>query len=55
MLWRCLTGGTLDEDFGRAGRILIQPPAGKSELARCIVVQTDGKIVAGGGSNDVFL
>ena len=54
LVWRFLTGGTLFQDLGSAGQILIQPPAGKSELARCILVQTDGKIVVGGGSNDAF-
>lgn len=44
--------GTLDEDFGQAGRATIQIDDARSDAAYDVAVQADGKIVVAGRSGN---
>jgi len=45
------TDGTLDNTFGTGGQV-ITPVGGYSDAAQAVAMQTDGKIVAAGGSSN---
>ncbi|MEU3605387.1 calcium-binding protein [Streptomyces sp. NPDC035033] len=51
---RYLPDGSLDTSFGEGGRVLTEIDVDAIETAEAVVVQPDGKIVAGGSSNGVW-
>jgi uncharacterized delta-60 repeat protein len=52
---RYRTDGELDPGFGTAGRVITKAPKGIDASASEMVLQSDGKIVVGGGGGDLFL
>lgn len=52
LVWRLLGTGVLDAGFGTGGQFLHQPAVDRSGVSRCLMVQPDGRILVGGGTED---
>ena len=53
-LARYLPNGTLDPNFGTGGKVVTNFPLGADSTAFALILQTDGKLVAAGESNNNF-
>ncbi len=47
-----LSNGTIDTDFGDAGKVITNLNGTNTDFASCIYIQPDDKIIVGGSSND---